>query len=730
MKKSLFYIAISVGFLLAGCNSIKEINERLDEHEERLSALEEQVKEMNTQIDAIQKLLSGKFFVRDVFDLEDGSGYKLVLVDADGKTYEKTVLNGEDGKDPAIGVSRDTDGNWYWTLNGQWLLAGGEKVRANGTDGSDGKDGVTPSIKLENGKWYVSLDGVTWTYAGEAVTEARCLISAIDADSDPYNVIFTLSSGGTFTVPKAASAVKLQLLFDESPFAEITEGGSASTGYEIVAPEGITYSIMSYEPEGWVVIITPPQSGKGTITVNVPVGTKSGKIMFALNGSDGSSFVRIVQVGVRLKEEYALDSSGGSLVISGAGSLTLVGSAGWISISGNTVTLSENTSYDSRSATLTYSDSEGQAHIVVIVQAQKDAIVISSSELEVGPEGGEIPFVVSANVSVKASSDAAWLTVNPSTKGLEEKIFTITASANDSGAKRSATVSFVSGDLSQTVSIVQDAKSVFSTGGVFYLLEDASSLEAGDRILIVSPDGEYAMGPQTNNNYRGIEAVTASGGIISDISEKVQVITLEGSAGAWNLAVGDGQYLAAQSASSNYLRTISSVTDYAKWSISISGGEASIKASAASRGTICYNANYSRFSCYSAPGTNTRLVSVYKEESSYVPADDPILSKTEAGCYISDKVRTYTKGTDQIVRYGDTSGIRYFVIADPATNEQVSISGFTGNEALGDAVNISLFWKKNGSKLLSGSYRMYVAKVTDSSLWLGNGKGNGFIIKK
>jgi hypothetical protein len=85
--------------------------------------------------------------------------------------------DGEDGKDgadghtPVIGVAKDADGIYYWTVDGKWLLdADGNKVKAVGTDGqngsngqdgaagapgSDGKDGVTPQLKIEEGYWYV-----------------------------------------------------------------------------------------------------------------------------------------------------------------------------------------------------------------------------------------------------------------------------------------------------------------------------------------------------------------------------------------------------------------------------------------------------------------------------------------------------------------------------------------------------------------------------------------------
>ena len=709
---------------LGACGQIKEMNERLDEHEERISELENLVKEMNGQISTIQDLLNGKYFVCDVTGLEDGSGYKLVLVDADGKTVEKTVLNGEDGDTPLMGLRQDPgDACWYWTVNGEWLLSDGERVRANG------EDGQTPQITLEDGKWYVTVGGVK-TFAGDAVTEAKSLVTSIDYISDPRNVIFTLADGAVFSVPRSASAVKLQLLFDESAFSNLTGGNTVNVEYEVIAPEGITYSLSSYEPAGWTVAISPEADGKGVITVIIPEGARSGKILFALNGSDGSCFVRIVEVGISNKEQYVLDSTGGSVAVEGADSLSLLVQSDWVSVKGNTVTLLENDGYDSRTVTLSYVNPEGETVIVIITQAQKNAIVISASQIAAAPEGETIPFVVKANVKVDASSDAAWLTVTPSSKGLVEKPFSLTAEANDTGAERRATVTFSCGDISQSVIVTQAVKTItpiVSGSGTFVLVTDASDLQDGDRIIIVSEDSKYALGQQSNTNYRDAEKVTVSDNTITEPDEAIAIITLEAASNVWRLSV-EGGYLSAQSGDKNYLKTVSQPDSHGSWSISISGGLATIKAESGSKNQICFNSasNAIRFSCYGSVSGQVKMVSIYREDiSSYLPSEDPILAKDVYGCYVSGGTRAYVRGTDQLLRFSGAFGI-----LDPETNEQLVLTGLAAEPEVGEAVAVSLNWRKGLATVISKNYRMYVAKVEDRKVWIGDGRGNGFIVKK
>ena len=468
-------LALALVLLPAACKHMKEIDEKLDQYEQRIAALEASVAELQNQMNAVQNLLSGRFFVNDVLPLEGDAGYKLVLTDSYNNITEYEIFN---GVSPVVSVRQDTDGNWYWTVNGEWMTADGKKLRANG------EAGATPQVKVEDGKWYVSIDGVSWAYAGEAVTEGSSIFAGIDFESDPRNVIFYLADGSSFTVPKGSAALKLQVLFDDTPFTEIEPGGTASTEYEIIAPAGITYSFNSYEPEGWVVVIAPSPVGKGTITVSLPEGAKSGKILFVLNGSDGSSFVRVVEVGVPLREEYTVDCSGGTIVILDAESLTLKEDAPWLTVSGNKVTVSANDGYDSRTAILSYTDAGGIKHTVVIIQAQKDAIVLTESSIDVSWEGGEIPLVVTTNAQLEVKSDVDWITVLPATKGMVEKPFTILVDSLYGEGSRKGFITFSCETVSQYVEVVQYG----SDNPVFSLSDYGCVLGTQSRVYVPGKD--------------------------------------------------------------------------------------------------------------------------------------------------------------------------------------------------------------------------------------------------
>ena len=207
--------------LFAACHD--DIWDAIDGLDSRVTKLEELCKEMNTNITSLQTIvdvLQSNDFITSIVEIKkDGKvvGYTITF----GKHDPITIYHGQNGKDgqngqdgqngadgkdgitPVIGVAQDTDGVYYWTLNGEWLLDdNGNKLPVSGkdgqngtngsngqdgadgkdgqdgedgkdgADGQDGKDGITPQLKIEDGYWYISYDnGTTWTQLGKATGE-------------------------------------------------------------------------------------------------------------------------------------------------------------------------------------------------------------------------------------------------------------------------------------------------------------------------------------------------------------------------------------------------------------------------------------------------------------------------------------------------------------------------------------------------------------------------------
>ena len=222
MKKLLSIIAIAAALCFASCEKFddSEIWDKLNNHENRITVLEELCKQLNTNISSLQAIVEAvqnKDYVTGVYPIQNGDaiiGYTITFT----KSNPLTIYCGQGGAEGGgsfilqIGVKQDTDGIYYWTLNGEWLRDdAGNKIQAsavNGTDGTDGKDGITPRLKIENGYWFVSYDnGTTWQRLGVASDSDGAAGVIADVEETENEVIFTLADGSTITIPKAGNTV-------------------------------------------------------------------------------------------------------------------------------------------------------------------------------------------------------------------------------------------------------------------------------------------------------------------------------------------------------------------------------------------------------------------------------------------------------------------------------------------------------------------------------------------
>ena len=229
---------------------------------------------MNSNISALQAIvtaLQGNDFVTGVAEIvEDGEvvGYTISFSKsgavkiyhgedgadgadgapgADGRpgidgTDGENGSDGVDGHSPVVGVRKDADGVYYWTIDGEWMLdADGQKVPATGKDGTNaedgetGKDGVTPLLKIEDGYWFVSYDGgVNWTKLYKAVGEngadgaagtpgtpgqdgkdGQSFFQGVDTSSSEDYIILTLADGTQIKLPTWKAFEELQTLVNK-----------------------------------------------------------------------------------------------------------------------------------------------------------------------------------------------------------------------------------------------------------------------------------------------------------------------------------------------------------------------------------------------------------------------------------------------------------------------------------------------------------------------------------
>ena len=265
----------------------------------------------------------------------------------------------------------------------------------------------------------------------------------------------------------------------------------------------------------------------------------------------------------------------------------------------------------------------------------------------------------------------------------------------------------------------------------FVLVTNTSELQDGDQILILNVDETYALSTNQKSYNRGAVAVSVEDHTLPAIASDVQVITLKKeSAGVWNLHVGSG-YLANSSTAANRLLTIASITDNARWSISVaSSGVATIEAGAGARNLLRYNPNNGAplFSCYEKG--QEEVVIYRKGEAGTLPSEeDPLTAESAFGYYFGD-TRSYQPGTDQYSREYDAEGNLLFTLLNPVETEQVEISGYRLSLLKGDETVISVTHRRGRAQIFQESRKLTVVKEDGAKVWLGDGSGNGVIIKK
>ena len=271
----------------------------------------------------------------------------------------------------------------------------------------------------------------------------------------------------------------------------------------------------------------------------------------------------------------------------------------------------------------------------------------------------------------------------------------------------------------------------FQKGIVFVPLTDVSLLKEGDTYLILSADGAYALGPQATSGteYRERVPVSVKDGILVNPGDATLLELRRGSStGTWSFHTDSG-YLAADK-TGDALRTIAGRSNFSSWEISISGKEAKLKAQKGESTYLRYSSSSSRFTCYSSASAQKGII-LYRMADAEVGAveDDPLTANSEYGSYMKGAERTYVKGVDQLVRsYPD--GKLEFVILNAPAKEQMVISGFDPNLRKGDRATVSVQYRKGFDKLLEETYLLTVVKEDGPTVWLGDGSGQGFILKK
>lgn len=287
MKRLVYLFCVLVS--VYSCNTYDDawIKEELKEHSAEIGELESKISTLDDNISNLKSILHSleeMDVIESISAIKDGDeikGYKLTfqkigaITLSMGKAGEKGQ-NGENASKPLISVRQDSDGEWYWTINGEWQRdKDGNKVPAISNDD------VTPSFKIEDGYWYVSFDdGESWDFTGRADGKDGDMMFS-DIKYDGHYCYLTLSDGTIIEIPML---LELEMTFGEVS-TEIEPSSTFTVDYEIIGGNGKA-KVTCIGEHGWLAKSISTTERTGKISITSPDVLKDGKVIVFVSEAD------------------------------------------------------------------------------------------------------------------------------------------------------------------------------------------------------------------------------------------------------------------------------------------------------------------------------------------------------------------------------------------------------------------------------------------------------------
>ena len=182
----------------------EQMQEQLRQHEEEIQRLKALVESANKSISALRtsviQMEAGGYVTSVTPDEQNGTVMGYWLSFGSGETI---YLSTGEKSTPRISVRSYNGGNYYWTLDDEFLFDGdGEMIPVE-------EGASSPLFKTEDGNWYISLDNAaSWTLFEKSGAESS-VFKAIDTSNKNY-VVITLADGTVLQLTTWSAHVTLQ----------------------------------------------------------------------------------------------------------------------------------------------------------------------------------------------------------------------------------------------------------------------------------------------------------------------------------------------------------------------------------------------------------------------------------------------------------------------------------------------------------------------------------------
>jgi thiol-disulfide isomerase/thioredoxin len=253
------------------------------------------------------------------------------------------------------------------------------------------------------------------------------------------------------------------------------EAGSASSEFVF----STNYDWTARSSESWLSVSPASGSAGDNIKIKISAAENSGydvrSATVMLSAGEATQTITVQQAerkGFQVTgTTFSIGKDGGNVTIPVKANVTYTctvseGAKSWLSVS-QTKALSnytiillaaKNESYDTRTGTVTVAY-ESQSVTVTVTQSQKDELIVTQKEFEIGSKGGELKVPVSTNIEytcnvMEGAKD--WISItNPRTKGLEDYNIVLQIAENKYDAGRVGQVKITGAGKESFITITQ-----------------------------------------------------------------------------------------------------------------------------------------------------------------------------------------------------------------------------------------------------------------------------------
>ena len=325
--KKVWSMFMLLAVCLVACTNIDDLEDDVDALKKRVTALETQVRDINSNTEALRELYNEGTFITNIEEKSDS--YTLTL--SNGKTVNLYMKNDNNLLCPIIGI--DSEG--YWTVlynkneTPERLTVNGQPVKANG------ESGKTPTFNVDSeGYWQVSYDeGKNYEYIyKEGTTDKVSATGDGSAPAEDKNFKSVTVENNELVLVLAgedAPTIRIPIISDfECSFAaedleQIQEFSAGETKEFTMTMRGVKNTMIT-APEGWsakfskeagkenVLIVTAPASSAKMMTR----ATADNSTDIAVLATSGKyAMIAKIQVSIKNRTDYKAMFEAGELQI-------------------------------------------------------------------------------------------------------------------------------------------------------------------------------------------------------------------------------------------------------------------------------------------------------------------------------------------------------------------------------------------------------------------------------